>query len=191
MINFDLEVKKICDDVDAFYRRYSDDILIICKPQHERKLTELIETQIARVNLELNSDKFNRTLFDRTSGADHNETSVAKRQTAQYLGFNIEESGVTIRQSSISRQHRRLRQALRRCAQDAELARQDGRETKVWTKRLRRRFTSGNSQNFSSYAKRSVSVFGAEQGISKQIKKFERTADRGIRSLNDQQLPHE
>lgn len=57
MTNIDLQAKHFFDSIGTYYRRYSDDILVICRPQH----AEMVECKIVEMTkgemLEINSDK--------------------------------------------------------------------------------------------------------------------------------------
>ena len=179
MLEFDRAIKKFCDDVGGMYRRYSDDILIICEDRHAVEAEEKVISLLADLRLEISKDKTEVTLFDPTSNAP-----LAQR-AAQYLGFNLYPEGPAIRPSSLSRQWRKMRRSLRRTEKIAGAAIFSGKATKVYTKKLRRRFTPLAFRNFSSYARRSARVFGGSEKITQQVKRFEREAERQIRMLKD------
>ncbi|MCG5238125.1 reverse transcriptase/maturase family protein [Xanthobacter oligotrophicus] len=186
MIEFDLAARIACDLVGAFYRRYSDDILIICKPDDAPALKAEIIRLITNEKLEIAAHKTEETIFD--------SSTLIPRTTkaAQYLGFTLDEGGAAIRESSISRQWRKLRRALRRARKSSLWRLTTGLSGKIHTKRLFRRFSYLKLQNgkevrvlrnFSSYARRSAKAFGDNEKISKQIKRFERAAIREISRL--------
>lgn len=184
MIDFDAAARTYCDSIGAMYRRYSDDILVICDPTHatvaEAKIMELIKAE----KLEISPHKTERTEFTGTGAV------VGK--AAQYLGFALHESGPAIRESSLARQWRKMRRSMRRTRKIAERNIASGKSTKAHTKRLYRRFTHLKVRdkeglrivrNFSSYGRRSAAAFGGDEKISQQIKRFERAALREIEML--------
>ncbi|MEZ5911866.1 MAG: reverse transcriptase domain-containing protein [Paracoccaceae bacterium] len=65
MIDFDAAARTFCDSIGALYRRYSDDILVICDPAHaaaaETKIMDLIKAE----KLEISPHKTERTDFSR------------------------------------------------------------------------------------------------------------------------------
>lgn len=186
MIDFDLEAVKICKKLGAFYRRYSDDILIICKPEDASVIEGAIHRLIDSEKLEIASHKTEKTEFNPG-------TTVPRRsKAAQYLGFTLDEGGPAIRESSLSRQWRKMRRAMKRARKSAAWRVAAGKDSKVYTKKLYRKFSyikikDDNEiralRNFSSYGRRSAEAFGGDEKISSQIKRFERAALREIEDL--------
>lgn len=184
MIDFDEATRAFCDSIGAVYRRYSDDILVICDPAHaaatEAKIMDLIKAE----KLEISPHKTERTEF---SG-----TGAVAGKAAHYLGFALHEAGPAIRESSLARQWRKMKRAMRRTRKIAERNIASGKSTKAHTKRLYRRFAHLKVRddegvrivrNFSSYGRRSASAFGGDEKITQQIKRFERAALREIQEL--------
>lgn len=177
MLAFDVAAKSYCDEKRALYRRYSDDILIICKPGDEVAIEAEVTRLIAVEKLELNAGKTERTKFDAST------THAVKGKVAQYLGFNLHEGGAAIRQSSLSRQWRKMRRSFSRTRRVALAAIAAGKADKAWTKKLRRRFTALQFRNFSSYGRRSAAAFGPDEKIRKQVRKFERAVEKELDDL--------
>lgn len=186
MIDFDAAAKAYCNSIGALYRRYSDDILVICDPADaaaaEAKIVDLIKAE----KLEISPHKTERT--------DFTLAGIMIGKAAQYLGFSFHQSGPAIRESSLARQWRKMRRAIRRTRKIAELKIACGKSTKAHTKRLYRRFTHLKVRddegirvvrNFSSYGRRSAKAFGENEKISRQIKRFERAALREIEELKN------
>lgn len=186
MIEFDAEAKRYCDKIGALYRRYSDDILIICKTEHEKCCERKIEDLLKKELLEIQPSKTERTYFDATRKVN------LGMKSAQYLGFNLSESGATIREATLARQWRKMRRAIKRTRYIGKKEMAAGRADRVYTKRLRRRFSylkvlSGTEtrevRNFSSYARRSARAFERDEKITQQVRKFEREAEKEMIQL--------
>ncbi len=186
MMEFDAAARTCCDQVGAFYRRYSDDILIICKPDDAAAIEAEILRLIAAERLEIAPHKTEKTLF----GKEHAFPYTTK--AAQYLGFTFDESGAAIRESSLARQWRKMRRAVRRAQKSALWRAKAGLSGKVHTKKLYRRFSHikvddglalRTLRNFSSYGRRSAEAFGPNEKITRQVKRFERAALREIVKL--------
>lgn len=173
MIEFDCAVASFCNALGGFYRRYSDDILIICKPEDAAQIEMFVADAITSEHLKLQTTKTERTLFEPGgSGA------------AQYLGFTLTASGASIRPSSISRQGRKLRRTARRIEKAGLAAIADGRADKIYTRTLRRRFSpaAGGVRNFSSYARRSADALGSKT-ILRQARRLERELEAIIKGF--------
>jgi RNA-directed DNA polymerase len=186
MIDFDMKALAYCTNVGALYRRYSDDMLVICRPGDsdavEAEMMRLIEEE----KLEISPHKTEKTLF----AQDVPVQRMSK--AAQYLGFTLEEGGAAIRESSLARQWRKLRSAIKRARKFHKWRLHSGFPGNIHTKKLYRRFShlkihDGISirtlRNFSSYGRRSAAVFGSNEKISGQVKRFERAALRDIAAL--------
>ncbi|MBD2747764.1 group II intron reverse transcriptase domain-containing protein [Microvirga sp. BT688] len=168
MIEVDRTIAAACNKVGAFYRRYSDDILIICKPEDKLRLESVVLDAVDSERLTINIDKTERTLFE-----------VAGDRSAQYLGFSLHPSGAALRQSSLSRQWRKLRQAAKRIKKVGAEAIATGRATKIYTRKLRKRFSPLPLRNFSSYARRSAEELDSKV-IRRQARRLERELERII-----------
>ncbi|KLK90968.1 hypothetical protein AA309_22545 [Microvirga vignae] len=167
MIEVDRKIASACTKAGAFYRRYSDDILIICKPEDALRLESVVLDAVDNERLALNTDKIERTLFDR-----------ANYRSAQYLGFLLNPKGAAIRPSSLSRQWRKLRQAAKRIEKAGNEAIAAGRAKKIYTRKLRKRFAPLPLRNFSSYARRA-----AEELRSKVVRRQARRIERELEKI--------
>jgi RNA-directed DNA polymerase len=172
LIDFDATMSFICKKEAALYQRYSDDILIICSVENELVIRESLDDQVEAHRLEINAKKIDRMIFD-----------FLKPLNIQYLGFNLSPQGAALRSSSIARQWRKLRRSIARTKKLGERKVAAGNATKVFTKKLRRRFSPIGVRSFPSYARRSAKAFASKK-IIKQVRRLEREADRAIRGLN-------
>jgi RNA-directed DNA polymerase len=172
LVDLDKEMWALCNGVGALYQRYSDDILIICPLSQEAFLTKALTDQISLHKLEVNPSKIDRMVFD-----------ASKPEAVQYLGFNLSPSGAVIRQSSLSRQWRKLKRSIARATRAGTKAISEGKAKKIYTKKLRRRFDAVGARNFSSYSRRAAKSFGSKK-IVRQVRRLERAADAAIRDLN-------
>jgi hypothetical protein len=172
MLDLDRDLQNVCVKYDALYQRYSDDILIVCSNDSASSLLTTLHASLAALKLELSDDKTDIVDFGTGNAASF-----------QYLGFEMSPTGAVVRASSLSRQWRKLKRNIRRTKVNGEKAIKDGTATKIYTKKLRKRFTAVGSRNFSSYARRAANSFESEKIVS-QVRRLERAADTAIRGLN-------
>lgn len=173
MLDVDSVMASACAKIGGLYRRYSDDILIICPPSCEKEIAAVLKSVIAEHRLQIKDDKTERAIFG--PGSD---------EIFQYLGFNISKNGPSIRPASLGRQWRKARRAIKTTKRIGEEAIAAGCATKIYTKRLRRRFAPVGARNFSKYARRAAEGFGSKR-IVRQVMRFERMMDRAIRDLEE------
>ncbi|TBZ30957.1 Reverse transcriptase [Rhizobium leguminosarum bv. viciae] len=179
MLDFDMEMSAYCRSIGALYRRYSDDILVVCKLEYARYVEVKIEDLLAANALQISRDKTEVSEFDPAN------TALASRRAAQYLGFTFHGDGAAIRPSSLSRQWRKMRKGFRRTRDVATKAIAQGKASKVYTKKLRKRFTSVAARNFSSYARRSAKFFENGELILRQLRRFEREVEHELLRLKE------
>ena len=177
MLHVDRVVAEACTRLGALYQRYSDDLLIICKPEAEAQLTATLSDCIVDHKLEIHPNKCDRVVFDPGSS-----------KSFQYLGFDVSPDGAIIRPSSLGRQWRKLRKNIAKAKRRRASLQAGGKPVFVHTKKLRKRFSPIGTRNFSLYARRAAASFGSEK-IRRQVIRLERAADQAIRALNEPPLP--
>src|SRR5690606_10613081 len=129
MIDFDAAARTYCDGIGALYRRYSDDILVVCDPIQKATAEAMITNLIKAEKLEISPHKTERTEFTGTG-------ATVGGNAAQYLGFVLHGTGPAVRESSLARQWRKMRRAMRRTRRVAVRNIAAGKSTKAHTKRL-------------------------------------------------------
>jgi hypothetical protein len=172
MMDIDRVMVDVCKEVGGLYQRYSDDILIVCAPEHEVTVHGELQAAIAAHKLEIKDEKTERAVFE-----------TGSNDAFQYLGFNVNQEGAAIRPSSMARQWRKAKRAIRTTKARGRLAIASGHITKISAKRLRRRFSPIGARNFSKYARLAAKEFGSK-GIVRQALRLERMIDREIKNLN-------
>ncbi|MAZ03000.1 MAG: Reverse transcriptase [Sneathiella sp.] len=176
LMAFDKEIKDFCVSIGAFYQRYSDDILVICSPEREGEVSKKIKYLMDREKLSLNEEKTEIRTFDK------NKREFTPSDLSQYLGFSFGYNDVFIRQSSMARQWRKMRKSIQRTKRYAEINIQSGKSNKVYTKKLRRKFSPLQYRNFSSYARRGAHAFNS-RSILKQTRRLERAFEMELQKI--------
>jgi RNA-directed DNA polymerase len=158
LADFDLAMKGLADQHSALYPRYSDDILIICEPEHADKLAATVEAALKQEALDLHTDKTVRMCF-----------TGDERDNFQYLGYQLGLGPALIRPGSLSRQWRSAKRAIRRSERKAERLAKCGQKDKIYTSKLRGRLTHVGLRNFLAYADRSSDELQSS-AIRQQVK---------------------
>jgi hypothetical protein len=171
MLDLDLRMTAACAAVGALYQRYSDDILLVCPLHEEASLEKRLKDGLAALKLNLAPDKTDRAVFD-----PHDPEVV------QYLGFNICPTGAVIRPGSLARQWRKARRMLRHTARVGSEAVAAGKASKVYTRKVRRRFLPVGVRNFSTYARRSARALGSKR-IVRQVRRLERMVEQALEDM--------
>lgn len=164
MLDFDAEMTAEAARRGAYYRRYSDDILVICAPEHEASLRDAVTRGLSRLKLTPAADKLERTVFARAADGGLRVTEASRRDGAmQYLGFTFDGVRVLVRGKSIARFHRKMRNAVRA----AEIsARKSGRPMGV--RQIYAGYSHLGRRSFVRYALRAADVHQADS-IRRQV----------------------
>lgn len=171
MMDVDRVMVDACNAIGGLYQRYSDDILIVCRREYAKEIEAALKSTIIAHKLEIKDEKTERAEFKPGSS-----------DVFQYLGFNVSQEGAVIRPSSLARQWRKARRAIKITKARGRKAIAEGIIKQISTKRLRQRFWPTGARNFSSYARRAADEFGSRD-IVRQVLRLERMMDREIRNI--------
>lgn len=158
MIEFDKIISKMINRFSGLYKRYSDDIIVVCELSNykniERKVTEYIKNIC---DLELNRDKTDITIFkyinEKLTAYDE---SLEKNKKIQYLGFEFDGQHIYIRSSSMSRYYRRMKNTVSVTVNRAYGKKSRG--DRIFRKKLYEKCTVKGKRNFNSYAMRASKI---------------------------------
>ena len=177
MLEFDVAVAEEAKRCGASYRRYSDDILIICPSDKARWLEDFASQalDLHANGLRLKPAKAQRARFIPGRRA---------QPALQYLGFTFDGMQILLRSSTLARQWRRLAAAVRwakrqhRKAVSGDIV---GRATAVHRKALLTRFSHLGAGNFhTGYAENSGKIMGT-RAIRRQLRNHMRIIDKRVR----------
>lgn len=171
MMDVDRVMVDACNAIGGLYQRYSDDILVVCAPEYEDQMTLLLKLTVFGHKLQIKGEKTERAVF-----------APGSTDAFQYLGFNVSQDGAVIRPSSLSRQWRKAKRAIKTTKARGKDAIAKGKTTHISTKRLRQRFWPTGARNFSKYARRAADEFGSKD-IIRQTLRLERMVDQAIRDI--------
>jgi len=194
MLDFDAVMHASVAGCGGLYRRYCDDIMIVVPINEAARIEALAATEIRRLNLDINSDKTTRAIYELPVGS----LAIDNRST-QFLGFNFDGAKKLIRASSLTRYYGKMRRgvslAKKTQAKHNAIEAEAGRElTPLKTRQLyirysyliKRRFRSKpdghdrQSENFITYAYRAAKEMGAPE-IKKQVRGHFRRLQAAIR----------
>lgn len=130
LLNFDKKVYDfIVKQLNGFYRRYSDDILVICKPEEVETLRTFIIEAIEHSKVSISKDKTEEYYFRNLAiGKGENRlTSIKVRESycqigapLTYLGFEFYGDKVLIKSSNLAKFYRRMKRSVKSKAKRAK-----------------------------------------------------------------------
>jgi len=112
MIFFDKNVVRNFPGI--FYRRYSDDIAIICSIEKTKEVISFLYNEITRCSLEINSSKVFIAKFERVGDDSvvckeviNGDGKVVNRKFIDYLGFEYSGDEVKVRSTTLKKAYRK------------------------------------------------------------------------------------
>lgn len=164
MLEVDTALVSRLTSMGATYRRYSDDILLICPPGHADEVATLVCSALKEANLNLSEDKTKCSYF-----RIDKEGRLYTDDPLQYLGFTFDGQRTLLRSSTLSGYHQRLRTAVKAVKRAVRKARKNDGDVRMRKRKIYERMSHLGRRNFPSYAKRAAKVLN-EQAIRRQIR---------------------
>lgn len=169
MMDFDLKMHKLASELQGVYRRYSDDILWVCKIEEIELIENTVNDAIRATgsHLFLNERKTIRSRFEQNSAGElHADVPF------QYLGFTFDGQKALIRPHTLSKYYRKLIYKVRAAKNAAWRAYMQGKQVdcKVYKRGLYRSVTSLGKSNFHTYVSVATRIMN-EPKIKGQVRK--------------------
>jgi aspartate 1-decarboxylase len=161
MIDYDQKMFELSKKNGFIYRRYCDDIMIVCNTEDAEDLKQLAMDEIKALYLVINDTKADVVSFDpvfrmdgtiELRGFDTRMLADGKVQyrNLQYLGFEFDGVRTYIRAASMARFYRRMMARVGEVAKATVGNRANGK--RPWKKKLFERYTVHGAKNFPAYA---------------------------------------
>lgn len=205
LMDFDLEVKNKLAECDAIYRRYSDDIIVICPINKGNEIKAWIREKIKDVHLEIQESKTNLYTFTsmgKTIRCEHSEKGTNKK--LEYLGFSFDGTTILLKSSSVGKFYYKMHRSIGRAIHYACAVRNSTRGT-IFEHRLISKYTYAGSfphqiykrsksgkffytnkgmktyGNYLSYVRKASEIMG-EPKIASQLRKCSNKLNKLIKS---------
>ena len=126
LLEFDKAVlKDVVENKGGFYRRYSDDILIICKPEEAEFVEQFVTEEIKKSLVKISPTKTEKFLFEKVQISEkiNRLTSFLLKgdekiqgRSLTYLGFEFNGNHTLIKSSNLAKFYRRMIYLIKRKA---------------------------------------------------------------------------
>lgn len=119
MLPFDSKIIKcLVKEKGMFYRRYSDDIILICNPEDIMKVKKIIGDEIQKLKLKISLEKTEITIFKEFNGRLQSyqlqEGNLKFNRPLNYLGFEFYGYQTLIKSKNLSGFYREMKMAIKR-----------------------------------------------------------------------------
>lgn len=121
MLDFDQEVFAKIHNINGFYQRYSDDLILICEQKNEDEIIKFIRDKIENlVKLEISESKTKVYRFEEIRGQlkgfeiDEKSKEPNFNKTLEYLGFAYNGNRILIKNSGFSKFYRSMKRSFKK-----------------------------------------------------------------------------
>lgn len=173
LIDFDKWLKEKSIELDFAYRRYCDDIIIICNTDNVKVINDELVEEIKKYKVEIQTKKteliefkvnskgviraFNKSKIIKKKATINSQNEQQYYKNLQYLGFEFNGKNIYIRPGSLSRYFRKMKG---RIIKSIMMAYSDkSKWDKVLKKQIFDRYSHLGKRNFLSYAINSSKEF--------------------------------
>lgn len=118
LLYFDILINKYISEKGGIYRRYSDDMVVVCPINYKDELTQLVYQEIKNYKLEIQESKTQIFHFKRKDQklicGQEFEGSINWNKNFIYLGFEFDGNNVLLKSASLSGYYRKMKRSVRR-----------------------------------------------------------------------------
>ena len=160
MLDLDIAITRAVQSVDGMYRRYADDMIIICPRKNAKDIENLLEEEIKKLGLNLQRKKTERRILSPISEDSFMciDTDTGNAKPLRYLGIEFTGDHFLLRHAGIARFQRRRFWVIQRKAKKYAFIPKDKR---YWS-------FVGERNNYPAYAKRAADILDSET-IRRQV----------------------
>ena len=189
MIKYDEAILSLSQKFNFLYRRYCDDIIVVCENKHFDIIKGNLYSEIEKLNLSIQPEKEEvvRFLFSDTGqlrGYDYLERN--KYKNLQYLGFEFNGQNRYIRSSSLSRFFRRMKAGVRETVKRAYGT--NSKDGRVFKKKLYDQFTHLGGRNFLTYVYRAAKTMNNSKTIKSQVSEHFKLLNKTLKEKTEKHL---
>ncbi|WP_159638199.1 reverse transcriptase/maturase family protein [Sphingobacterium composti Ten et al. 2007 non Yoo et al. 2007] len=217
LLDFDKDLYEKSIKEGFFYRRYCDDILIVCDSHiAERLQNEIIQKISDEYHLEIQNRKVEFTEFRPNSNGEIRAFNKKRQiksgvtitnsaneklfyKSLQYLGFEFNGQNIFIRSSSLSRYFRKMKSRIVKTVVMAYG--RSGKDNKIWKQQIFERYSHLGKRNFITYAFNASNEYYINSNkkqkdglnspsIRKQLSRHFIVLQNTLRSKNDQRYEY-
>ncbi len=143
LLRFDkMLFQKVMVENGGLYRRYSDDIIVVCNIRSVNEIKTFIESEIKKFKLEIAISKTDQAIFKLKPNMI-GEKRLFSDKPITYLGWTFDGTSVRIKSASLSKFHRRMKSACKTAVRHAQKFHKKtlSSQSVIYKRRLRLLFT--------------------------------------------------
>jgi len=165
LLDFDKTIiEKLVEKENCYYRRYSDDIIIICSPEQMNLVNEVVTEEMKRQQVIISLEKTEVFKYEKVKNiictSKQNGSDWILNQPLKYLGFEFYGDKTLIKSANLTKFYRRMIYAVKNKSKLAlKIAEKDGEDPIIFKRQLYRLYRNVDldyhsaKRNFLSFEK--------------------------------------
>jgi hypothetical protein len=145
MIDFDLSIHEYIKGLKGLYRRYSDDMIVICTASHVKDIINLFNRKISERKLEIQHDKTQVFSFSKVKGrfecAQCHKSKPNPNKNIEYLGFEFDGYHTLLKSSSLASYYRKMKRSIQRSRYYSKTVKTSSLKGQMFQTRLYKKFS--------------------------------------------------
>ncbi|KKQ61081.1 MAG: hypothetical protein US81_C0010G0010 [Parcubacteria group bacterium GW2011_GWE2_38_18] len=153
MIDFDIKISGFIKNIGGIYRRYSDDIIIVCDKKYCDKIKSLVKEEIDIIKLNMQEEKTEIRFFSKIDGKYFCIDEGGNKCKLQYLGIETDGNNELFRGKTNAKFYRRMSWA----ANTEKRRQKRNPKNKISKRKIYRKFLHYRPLSFFTYFNNAVS----------------------------------
>ena len=117
LINFDKKINDFISSKNGIYRRYSDDMIVVCQYSDIKEIDKLFYEEIKNHQLEIHSQKTQKFIFERQKDKMKcrqlfENNTINWSRNLIYLGFEYDGEKILLKSASLARFYRKMKRSI-------------------------------------------------------------------------------
>lgn len=157
MLDFDEIIHKEISSMDGIYRRYSDDMVVICPIRYKTEIIQLFKDKTKDIILDIHENKTQIFHFTYDNNRlvckqefNNKITQYSINRNFEYLGFSFDGENVYLKTSSLAKYYRKMKKGVRRGSFYSSTISNNTRG-EIFRKRLYKRYSYIGSKRYIKY----------------------------------------
>ena len=157
MLDFDLAISNKIAKAGGIYRRYSDDIIVVCQKKDLESIKDSLYQEIEKVKLIIESTKTEIRFFERNGSTLICFDDKLNKSKLQYLGVEFDGVKMSLRHKGYAKFERRMTKLIKKSVVITS-------KSKIFIpkKKIYEKFTPLGDMNYVVYAKRAAKELGSK-----------------------------
>ena len=145
MIDFDFRINEYVENLRGFYRRYSDDMIVVCSVEHAKNVIDIFDREISERKLDIQHEKTQIFTFDKVNGkfecAQQYKSALHPHKNLEYLGFEFDGYHTFLKSSSLASYYRKMKRSVQRSHYYCKTVKTSKLQGQIFQTRLYKKFT--------------------------------------------------